>query len=295
MNVSFVLPNPPVYTPPFGLAPFPLYDCTVSPCVWRQTSLVLDGGNREFDRFGVRSITGGLNYRYTGLGSRAYVVDPSGQKHFNFQLLNRRLEFEIELKNAPCGHCSAVYFSDMKFGQIGREYCDAQGTCAEYDVIEANRAAVAQASHSCANGICDKWGCSINSRRLGEPIGFNKYIDTTKKMRVATTFRTENGRDDGTLVAIEQVYYQEGKFYQLPTITDAYCLNLGAANPQFPSTGRLKAMSDAMRRGKTMIFSLWTQSDMSWLDGGASNPSCQLGERNNPVQYSFTNLAIFRL
>jgi cellulose 1,4-beta-cellobiosidase len=251
----------------------------------------------------VSRIDNGIRYQKTNFDSRLYVVDPKGTRHYPFKLLNRRIEFDINLSNAPCGYCSAIYFSAMKFGAIGKEYCDAQGTCAEYDILEANRAALSQASHSCSvncpdpnsncNAVCDKWGCSVNSRRFpGVPVGLNKNIDTMKPIRVSTTFRTDNNRDDGTLIAIEQVYFQEGRKYQLPTISDQYCLGLGSANPQFPTTGRLRGMSEAMKNGMTLVMSLWQQPDMSWLDGGSTNPDCKVPS-SGPAQYSLTNLTIF--
>jgi cellulase len=297
--------QPPVYTPPYNLLPLPIYECFTKQCEWKQTALILDGPNYDFKAFGMSTFPGGLRMSKPHPVNRAYLVEPQGTKHQPILLKNRVLAFDVDVSGLQCGYNAAVYYSMMPFQSIGTGYCDAQGTnpkdsCNEYDIFEANAAAVVQASHSCEFkpgswevGNCDNWGCSINSRRTGGPKPFG-YIDSTKPYRVVTKFITDDGTDKGTLVAVEQKYLQQGKEFKSPTVNDDFCFGLGAGNPEYGTTGKLQGMGKAFDYGMTFIFSLWGfgNDTMSWLDGGINQPDCKFAANaNNAVTFSNIVLA----
>ena len=250
-----------------------------------------------------------------------YLVNPEGSAHQQIYLNNRVLTFTTDISQVKCGYNAAFYFSNMnpsaplgtqctfslilfdcEFTSLVCTYvdCDGQGTCNEYDVLEANIAAINQATHGCqgAKDNCDHWGCSINSRTLGVAIAPSpkSVIDLGKPFTVSTTFRTADGTDNGVLVAIEQVYSQGSKSFSLPTINDNYCLALGAADPQYPTTGKLVGLSDAFKSGMTMVFSLWGDGTdaMKWLDNGLSNPNCKAAANGNNSA-KFSNIQVSRI
>ncbi|OWY98412.1 hypothetical protein PHMEG_00030834, partial [Phytophthora megakarya] len=116
-----------------------------------------------------------------GVGTRVYMLDASGKKYKQFQLLNQEFTFEVDMSTLPCGSNGALYFSKMdadggtsRFpsntagAAYGTGYCDAQcqkavmyingeanlnntygACCAEMDIWEANNMATAYTTHPC--------------------------------------------------------------------------------------------------------------------------------------------------
>ncbi|KAG7381264.1 hypothetical protein PHYBOEH_011109 [Phytophthora boehmeriae] len=117
-----------------------------------------------------------------GVGTRVYMLDASGTKYKQFQLLNQEFTFEVDLSSLPCGTNGALYFSKMdadggtaRFpvntagAAYGTGYCDAQcqndirflngegnfnntygSCCTEMDILEANRMAQTYVTHPCS-------------------------------------------------------------------------------------------------------------------------------------------------
>ncbi|KAG7386873.1 hypothetical protein PHYPSEUDO_015183 [Phytophthora pseudosyringae] len=117
-----------------------------------------------------------------GVGTRVYVLDASGKKYKQFQLLNQEFTFDVDMDLLPCGSNGALYFSKMdtdggtsRFpantagAEYGTGYCDAQcqkdvkfingeanvnntygACCAEMDIWEANSMATAYTTHPCS-------------------------------------------------------------------------------------------------------------------------------------------------
>lgn len=108
------------------------------------------------------------------IGSRVYVLDPSGTKYQGFDLREKEISFVIDLSTAGCGLNSAVYLVEMPLtdpsgvgSAYGMNYGDAQcaedikwvagsvnfgnrGACSmEMDLLEANRHATAFTVHPC--------------------------------------------------------------------------------------------------------------------------------------------------
>ncbi|KAJ8540651.1 hypothetical protein ON010_g12574 [Phytophthora cinnamomi] len=48
-----------------------------------------------------------------GVGTRVYMLDASGKKYKQFQLLNQEFTFDVDMSSLPCGSNGALYFSKM--------------------------------------------------------------------------------------------------------------------------------------------------------------------------------------
>ncbi|KAJ3272918.1 hypothetical protein HDV01_005115 [Terramyces sp. JEL0728] len=271
----------------------PLYYCdSASNCHWKSTGVIIDsptGPSKNYGYYGVSQIENGIQMNMQNGGSRMYLVDENGANYFKSQLNNKVLAFDVNVSQMQCGFNAALYFSQMNLNaQIGTGYCDAQGTCTEFDVFEANAAASQVTSHSCTgnSGNCDHWGCGRNSRSLNV-FGPNRKFNSMNTFTVSTYFRTTNG----VLSSVDQTISQNGQTVPFPTISDSTCG--GSGDPQFPTTGKLQAMSDAFNGGMTMVFSIWGSGGdgMTWLDGGSSNGDCNtVSHGSNTLKFS--NLSI---
>ncbi|KAI9910479.1 hypothetical protein PsorP6_011043 [Peronosclerospora sorghi] len=140
--------------------------------------------------------------RFEGKSPRVYLLDASGTKYKQFQLLNQEFTFDVDMSLLPCGGNGALYFVKMdadggtaRFptntagAKYGTGYCDAQcqkdihfingeaninktygACCSEMDIWEANRMATVYTSHACS--ISDQERCSTE-----EECGFNGWCD----------------------------------------------------------------------------------------------------------------------
>jgi cellulose 1,4-beta-cellobiosidase len=106
-------------------------------------------------------------------------------------------------------------------------------------------------------------------------------VDTTKKMTVITQFVTDDNTDTGTLKEIKRFYMQDGRVIPNPTvtiggmtynsITQETCDNQKKTWKEpndFGKAGGMKNMGEALRRGMTLVMSIWDDHDvnMLWLD-----------------------------
>lgn len=48
-----------------------------------------------------------------GVGTHVYMLEPSGKKYKQFQLLNQEFTFDVDMSSLPCGSNDALYFSKM--------------------------------------------------------------------------------------------------------------------------------------------------------------------------------------
>jgi cellulose 1,4-beta-cellobiosidase len=133
------------------------------------------------DIYGVTTSGNSATLRYvtgSNVGSRLYVLDEDKKRYKGFNLVNRELVYDIDMKDVPCGLNGALYFIEMPLdgglnalnqagAPYGVGYFDAQcptdikyingfvninntGACAiEMDIWEANREANAFTPHSC--------------------------------------------------------------------------------------------------------------------------------------------------
>ncbi|KAJ3305426.1 hypothetical protein HDV03_001520 [Kappamyces sp. JEL0829] len=275
-----------------SLPTVPYWLCSsLGSCQSIPAKVVLDGPAFDFNQtYGFQTIVNGMVLSVPGPVNRLYLVSPDGSKHEKIMLKNRVLSIDVDVSQVKCGYNAAFYFSNMNLSApIGKHYCDAQGTCNEMDVMEANVAASQLASHSCVDAsgkTCDHFGCVASTRR-SQP----SAVDLTKPFTLTTVFRTSNGKDSGTLSRVEQGYSQGGTTRWMAPLDESYCA--AAGNPYWETTGKLAAMSRALDEGMTMVFSLWGDGtdSMSWLDGGLGNPDCKKAAAGTN-QVVFSNIRI---
>lgn len=87
----------------------------------------------------LKFVTKGPDSPAPNVGSRSYLLDPSGEKYQMFKLKNREFSFDVDVSTLPCGLNGALYFVEMdedggmskfpnnKAGpKYGTGYCDAQ-------------------------------------------------------------------------------------------------------------------------------------------------------------------------
>ncbi|KAJ3205594.1 hypothetical protein HDU82_005085 [Entophlyctis luteolus] len=238
-------------------------------CDWKATGALLDGPT--FDSSSIMTpITGGMTLLSpASVPNRFYVINEEGNGYEQFYLKNKALSIDLDLSQTLTGAAD-----------------------------KSNIAATQQTSHSCTTNstgtYCDPWGCGVNTGSDSNIGPHSSVIDTTLPFTLVTKFYTNNNQASGELVNITQVYQQGSKSYTFPqSITPSYCTSL-TWNPYYPKTGGLAAMSDALAKGITMIFSLWGSGDMSWLDGGNTNPRCAAAA-NGTNQFTFSNIKISNL
>lgn len=117
-------------------------------------------------------------------------------------------------------------------------------------------------------------------------------------MTVVTQFITSDGTENGDIVEIRRKYVQNGKVIETPnvtingkqynSITDGFC---DAAKTwmddvkDYEKKGGMKQMGGALKRGMTLVMSIWDDHDahMLWLDSNyptnkpASSPGVARG------------------
>jgi len=100
---------------------------------WRGTY----GVDASGDKLSLQFVTKG-QYS-TNIGSRVYLLDPSGDKYYMFKLKNKEFTFDVDVSQLPCGLNGALYFVEMQEdggmnanpgnsagAEYGTGYCDAQ-------------------------------------------------------------------------------------------------------------------------------------------------------------------------
>ena len=228
---------------------------------------LVDGAGTIADhetKYGITATGNALKLKYitgTNVGSRMYLLDPSGAKYVGFNVVNKQISFTVDVSTLGCGLNGALYFSEMPLegflpagAPYGTGYGDAQcptdvnfvngyanadktGACAnEYDVWEANSICNAFTSHTCSvnkpsapctgdacKDICDASGADYNSYRVGNKTLYGKgnQVDTSKPFEVITQFITSDGTDKGDLQKIQRFYVQDGKTIDGGFQTDA--------------------------------------------------------------------------
>ena len=126
------------------------------------------------DTYGVTTSGNSATLKYvtgSNVGSRLYVLDEDKKRYKGFNLVNRELVYDIDMKDVPCGLNGAIYSVEMTLNgylaDYGVGYGDAQmptdikyingfvninntgAASIEMDYFEANRESVAFTPHSC--------------------------------------------------------------------------------------------------------------------------------------------------
>jgi cellulose 1,4-beta-cellobiosidase len=113
-------------------------------------------------------------------------------------------------------------------------------------------------------------------------------------MTVVTQFLTDDGSDTGTLHEIKRFYMQDGRVIPNPTVTvggktynsltqetcDSQKAFWNETN-SFKDKGGMANMGQALRRGMTLVMSIWDDHDvnMLWLD--SDYPLDKIGQPGN--------------
>ena len=245
------------------------------------------GTTQYTSTYGVSSTPTGVQLQFvTGVnvGSRLYVTDTSGA-YLQFNVLNTRFSFDLDVSQLPCGLNSAIYLVNMSspLAQLGVGYGDAQcptdikylsngaanlaaaprcGT--ELDLVEANSEAMAWTLHPCNSSACDHPGADMNAYRQGYQAfyGPGKQVDTKRPFTVVTEF---------TPSEIRRYYLQDGARHDHPSgaLSDASASQWSAtfqAENTFAAHGGLAAM---YAQPLVLVLSIWDDptTGMQWLDG----------------------------
>ena len=221
--------------------------------------------------------------------TRAYLVEDYSRstwrehKYARMDLtLTQPLAFRVDLSNVPCGCLACVYGVAMNDPSSfkGSNYCDMGGdrdgatrSCAEVDMMEANRDALQTALHTEAGGSfgshqCDRIGCFARSGGENAPearkesYGPGKgVIDSSRPFEVYASVDSASGE-----LAVRLSQWSNGDHHELVTFNR----HVGG-NPQ--GTGVPSSAMEATRSaihstgGLVLVASLWTSADMSWLSG----------------------------
>ncbi|EOD22080.1 hypothetical protein EMIHUDRAFT_240500 [Emiliania huxleyi CCMP1516] len=195
--------------------------------------------------------------------------------YLRLPLLNRRLAFEVDLSAVGCGCNAAVYLVAMppRPGADASMYCDIQGydaePCLEIDLLEANTKAVQAALHTTVGrggraGSCNQDGCVANAGNTAASAGLYGLhaprIDTARPFTVSATF------DEGGAFDVTLVQQQASLLFFDPAAVNGSASPDGFPAP-VPATDRARTRA-ALSGGMTLVVSLWSADDLSWLDGG---------------------------
>jgi len=303
---ALVSAGPPSKGPSIHLLSLPYKKCSGRYCEWINTGAIIDTASINYAGNGIVAIPGGVQITGAVGDNRFYIINDKGTEYEQFYLKNHALSIDVDLSHVACGYNAAFYFSHLPTDvTIGTGYCDAQNTCIEFDILESNIAATATTSHSCnlTSGACDPWGCGIGTAKDPDVAPTSLVIDTTKPFTVTTYFYTHDKTDSGLLSKVSQSFTQGYNVHWLnSSLTDAGCEISSGSNPYWNITGKFPAMSWALGKGMTAVFSLWGSGGdgMSWLDGGQTNPRCAFveGEGNSTAAdniVKFSNIAITKL
>lgn len=221
-----------------------------------------------------------------------------------FNFVGKTLTFTVDLSATTCGCNAAVYMVSMG-GLSG--YCDANSVggvaCPEMDLLEANTNGIHVTPHCCCSSgsctgnqgsaclsgtqgsysFCDQWGIAYGnggSSGTWGNFGTNAYgpgsgytINTQQPFTYSISFPTDS---NGLLSAMITSLSQNGR-------TVALTNNLPLSY--------IQAMTHPLQAGMALVFSLWSSSDMTWLDGGSGGCSapeyCSLPLSRNVVFSNF--------
>nr|BAF57306.1 putative glycosyl hydrolase family7 [uncultured symbiotic protist of Reticulitermes speratus] len=234
----------------------------------------------------------------TSVGSRIYILDPTGKAYEKFKFIDAELAFDVDISQIPCGMNAAIYTAEIPADGVtpgheagaayGGGYCDANYVggigCAEFDIGESNARATVYTSHGCTptTGFakqgsinCDTGGTGANPYRADKNFygnGSSFTVNTAQKFTVVTQFR-----GSGQLTSIDRIYIQGGKQSKQP---NSITSNLDRISPSFAA-------------GHVLIFSIWaSDGDMSWMDCNDNGPCNASQESSSYLQQNYPNATV---
>jgi hypothetical protein len=253
------------------------------------------------------------------VGSRLYLLAPSGSSYQLFKFINKEITYDVNLAQIPCGLNAAFYTVEMaeKGSGVGATYgdgyCDGNyvggRACAEFDIAESNRAATVVTTHACKQlgqftqtGQCYANGCGFNPYRYDKSFygqGASFQVDTSKTFTVVTQFISTDGTDTGDLKEIRRIYVQGGKVIKnvkatigggsYDSVTDEFCKASGAT---VDAGTNLKQLGASFKNGHVLVFALWDSADgLAWLDSGSNGP-CTGSEASTVINRQYPDATV---
>lgn len=216
------------------------------------------------------------------LGARVYFAHAcdNGQiKNTDYtamDYLGKKLSYKVRLGSQGCGCISTMYLANMaqntELGECNDYYCDANNICGvrcdEIDIMETSNFGWASVYHVADDpfgvvagytGGGATWSGSRDWTRAQWRPGGVDCINTTDEMAVSASFPVDAaGRLLGMQVEITQgdctVTTSQMTEYSTNTFTQQAIDGIGD-------------MTDALRAGMTPVLSVWSSSNLNWLDG----------------------------
>ena len=199
----------------------------------------------------------------------------SDVSYSGWSLLGREISFTIDLSAAECGCNAAVYLVSMKQNKEpgtcdGDFYCDGAAvcgtTCAEIDLIEANRHALHVTAHDGADNDLAGLGGTAGKKGAIKPDMYGPTemhtIDSSKPFRVSAYFRTDFNPRHPKLMAIDMTLHS---------------LHSGRQIQFTLASSSLSSLTKALEDGMTPTASYWSSDGLGWLEDGV----CPNGEEQD--------------
>ena len=222
-------------------------------------------------------------------------------KYRRFPLVNRELEFTIDLSKVGCGCNAAIYLVAMAHPNADDPsnpagYCDIQGydddriqPCVELDLLEGNAKAVQTTLHTAAgkgadgrscnqDGCVANWGKTAATKSMYGP-GSLRGIDSSQPFQVSATFRETHSWEgihtvgslmDVTLSQSHGNSVRRAHLFDGHSVGGSHTTADGHPRP-IPSDDRKRTRQALLNPGVALVLSLWTADDLSWLDGGCDS------------------------
>ena len=251
------------------------------------------------------TIINGESPRWTVL-SPTYTSEEDWQL---FDILGKSISFDVDISKVPCGYNYNLYTTTQRPGQ---DYCDGQMSCTEIDLFEGNQSSWHTTLHYCISEwesgknypiVCDHWGNAIgyggsintladkdnylfvdasgkqtDQDKLYGP-GEEFTINTLKPFHADIDFPVDSYGD--LIDCVVRLSQDKSLIYQ----------NYKPPNDCVSDTTNTyyKRLTVELKKGNTLISSLWSSDDMAWLD---SPPCPKVSSFTDNVSASFSNIQI---
>jgi len=218
------------------------------------------------------------NPDYEGADPGSY----EGIAYSRLYLLGKKLSYTMDFNGVGCGWAASLTLNAMPDntdpGGCNDFFCDTMKTCgvhcSEVGLQEANMMAWFSTLYADSNGAGSGVGYGgDNGETPRRDWDSSKYgpnatcIKTTAPFQVALSFPTDA---EGNLQSMDVELSQNG-------------CKVSASADSHPS-GSMSEVSEAMKKGMTLVFALWGSPGMGWLDGkGEDQAGPCAPENENPA------------
>ena len=227
-------------------------------------------------------------------------------EYLRLPLLNRQLQFDVDLSKVGCGCNAAVYLVAMpeRPNEYNPAYCDIAGVggndaCLEIDMLEGNGKALQATLHttytrgwdgkSCnADGCVANIGKTAETQRLYGPRPGPHGVNSSKPFTVTATFRAE---DSGVVYDVQLTQTGAGggapggsvHFFDSDGGVPIGSHVMANQPTPVPHADRERTRV-ALTKGMVLVISLWSSppGELDWLDGGCDDWVAQGKARCTP-------------